>query len=653
VDVQSKNLLENAEKRKKLLIALAAFAIAALTALTFYRVIFNGFTNWDDGGYITQNETIRGFTWDNIKAWFSLSYSVGEFFQPVRWFAYALIYSLFGLNPAGYHLASYIFHIINAVLVFWLLMKITRSNLFVSFAAAALFAVHPQRVESVAWASELKDVLYVFFFVLAFISFIKYRRSALRGYYALCLILAALSLMSKPTAVTFPFLMILWDFYEAKEFKKIFLYDKIPFIIFSVAAALAVLSVRNEALKMSQVTGAVETIRPLETRILLAINSISFYLYKTIDPRRLSAFYQYPEVISIGMWQYYVPLIVFAVIAAGCIYSLRYTKKVVFGFLFFIIAFSPHSHLVAHASFCYSDRATCLASIGFFWLAAWGLWQFWRMKKGRIFIRSSVGVFLILVFAGLCWLSTDRIKIWKNAETLWLSVTEYDPDVAFAYYNLGSIADNEGRTDDAGKFFQRSVQIEPDYYSGYKALAGVLQRQGDIPGAIAAYENCVRIIPDEEIHTELAKLCLETKNYGKALKHCSKALEINPRYSPALFNLGNVYLYVKEYDKAIEQYKKAVDADPNAYGAYENIGIIYLRRGDPDTALEYFRRSLEINKGDPFTYVNISRAFLKKGLYDEALEQLDKALALEVPASFRESIEKDRRDLLNMIERRK
>ena len=652
--MELKKLAEDEEKRKRLLIALAAFAVAALTALTFYRAIFNDFTNWDDGAFIIENEIIREFSGENIKSWFTVGVTTTwDFFQPVKLFGYALIYRFWELNPAGYHLTSYVFHIINGVLVFWLLMKITRSNLFVSFAAATLFAIHPMRVESVAWASELKDVLYVFFYVLAFISFIKYRRSRSKRYYGLCLVLAALSLMSKPTAATFPLLMILWDFYEAKKFKKIFLFDKIPFIIFSIAAALAVLSVRNEALEISQVTEAAETIRPLYTRVLLAINSISFYLYKTIDPRRLSAFYQYPEVIKIGLWQYYVPLIIFAVIAAGCIYSLRYTKKVVFGFLFFVIAFSPHSHLVVHASFCYSDRATCLASIGFFWLAAWGLWQFWRMKKGRIFIRSFVSVFLILVFAGLCWLSTERIKIWKNAETLWMSVIEYDPDVAYAYYNLGAIANHEGRTDDAAGFFQKSVQVEPDYYAGYRALADVLQRQGDVSGAIAAYEECIRIIPDEDIHTELAKLYLETKDYGKALEHCSKALEINPRYSPALFNLGNVYLYVQKYDKAIETYEKTVAIDPKAYGAYENIGLIYLRRGDPDTALEYFRKSLEISGGDCFTHVSMSRAFLKKGLYDKGLEQLDKALDLEPSASVRESIEKDRRDLLNMIERRK
>jgi len=645
-----REMLKDEEKRKRLLIFLAGFSIAVLTAVTFYPALQNGFVNYDDGGYIFENPGIRGFTWENIKSWFSLWYGIGEFFQPVRWVAYALIYEFFGLDPFGFHLASYIFHTINAVLVFWLLMKITRSNLFVSFTAAMLFAIHPMRVESVAWASEMKDVLYLFFYVLAFIAFINYRRELRKRFYVLSLILFMLSLMSKPTAMTFPFVMVVWEFYEGKRFEKIHILDKIPFLIPSIITSAIVIHVRNECLGFSTIRKSIEEHRPLYTRILIAINSFSFYLYKTFDPRRLSSFYTYPRVVSIRMWRYYVPIIVLAVSAAGSLFSLKYTKKIMFGFLFFIVAFLPHSHLVAYATFSYSNRATYLASLGFLLLIAYLLYEFWRIGKGSLLVRALCVVLLMVVFGELSWLSARRVGVWKDAETLWKHVLDYDPNSTFAYFNLGNIVDNDDRPEEAKRYYQESIKVYPQYYEGHDALAGVLEREGDTLGAIAMYQKCLELLPGDNTHAELGKLYLRLKNYSKAKEHCEKAIEMNPENPAAHFNLGNVYLYVKKYDRAIEEYEKTVAINPKAYGAYENMGIIHLRRGDPDRALEYYRKSLEITKGDPFTYVNFSRAYIVKGLYKEALGELDKALALARETRLVNMIEERRQAILKAIE---
>jgi len=577
-------------------VALAIAGIVIVTAATFFNVTGNGFV-WDDKTTIEENPVIREFSLSNIRSMFSIQYNIREFFNPTRWLAYAAIYRFFGLDAGAYHAASLLLHIIDAVLVFVLLMKISRANIFVSFVAGMLFAIHPTRVESVAWATQLKDQLYALFFLLSFLAFISYRRGDNKRYYMISFILYALSLMSKPTASTLPLLLVLWDYYEHSKFKKIFILDKIPFLVLIIPMALMVITVRNAALKDSGLEiSDVEKMRPFFSRALLTINSVSFYLHKTIYPRALSALYPYPEDISILSWKYYVPVIVFVLILGACIVSLRYTKKVFFGFFFFLIVISPHSQIVAHGGYSYVDRGTYIPLVGFFWIFAYFLYQFWKMQKFRLAGRIGCVLLLAGVFGALSFLSFKRTEVWKDNMALWKSVLEYDPNCGRAHYYLGAAYRSAGDQENALKHYARSIELDPDAVSPRMHTANIYYEKGD---------------------------------FNKALEFYREVLKKRPKKYAALLNVGNIFRRRKDYERAIDFYTRAIESKPDVPDAYVNLGGVYQELGRPEDAAQYYGKALELRRENFEALYHYAQLSASLGRHKEALKKAKKALSLK------------------------
>jgi len=348
--------------KKQIKLFLPLIAILFITYLSFSPSIKAGFINWDDNEYVTENPDIRSLSFDNIKK-ISSSFYVGCYL-PITMLSYSIEYHYYKLDPHIYHSVNLILHLINCLLVYWLFILLCR-NKFIAFAVALLFGIHPLHVESVAWISERKDLLYSLFFILSLIFYIYYRESEKRDrkilkYYFLSIISFLLSLFSKPMAVSLPIILLLIDYLFHTPIKAKIFTEKISFFLLSlIFGIVAILGQQTAGATSSKSTFA------LADNILIACHGIILYLYKLIIPINLSAIYPYPKsVMSSCILSPFILLIIFG----GVIYSLKYTRKILFGFLFFLITILPVLKLVPIGYAMIADRYTYIPYLGIFYI---------------------------------------------------------------------------------------------------------------------------------------------------------------------------------------------------------------------------------------------------------------------------------------------
>jgi len=629
-------LFESEKRKQQIFRGAALLAVAIVTAVTFYGVTANDFLHWDDNIYVVDNPFIRDLSWQNIKTMFSVlpDPPVRTIYHPLMWFSYALDYKFFGLNPRAYHTTNYLIHIVNSILVFWLLMKITRSNIFISFIVSTLFGIHPLHVESVVWVSERKDVLYAFFYILSFIAFITYRRAEKKRYYLVSLVLFLLSLMSKPSAITLPFVLILWDFYERKKFEKSFFTDKIPYILAGLAFSL--ISINNRYFIFTKApAGFVRgPISSLQSRALLAMSSVFFYIYKAVCPVKLSALYPYPQNISIFSLKFFLPIIGILLLLGLCAASLRYTKKIFFGFFLYLIVLAPFSGIIEWGrGFSYLDRATYISAVGLFFLFACGLYEFWKLQRFRRFARGACVVILIFVVGILSKLSFERIKVWKNDMTLWTSVIEYDSGVALAHYQLANAYYSAGDYQSALDRYRKSLALglrKSEVEGACSGIERIYRRNGDLDGILLFYQELLEQYPDNYLFLmNIAAAYQELKNYEKALHYCEKAIRARPDKPDGYSCLADCYVSKGMIREAEENYRKAIERDKHFLPALINYSGLLFSRGEYRGAAGRLTEALEVQPEDVQARMMRAACYEGAGDYERAIEDLKRAIELE------------------------
>jgi len=524
----------------KFKVALCIGVILIVTFIAFYPSLRNGFVNWDDNGYVTQNRFIRSFSFGNIKQIFS-SFFVSHY-QPVTILSYLFEYHFFKLNPFGYHLTNLILHALNCLLVFWLVFILT-GRISVACLTALLFGIHPLQVESVAWISERKNVLYALFFLAAIICYCYYRRLRQpEKYYSASLILFGLSLLSKISAVTFPFVLLLIDYFFSRKRDKGWLIDKIPFFILSfIFGMIGVIGpypfrpVGNEF--------AVNLIN----QIAIASQAIIFYLSKILLPLKLSCLYPFFGIRDTSLSLYF--MITLIMLLAIVIFSRKYTRKVIFGSSFFLISILPALRLISTGEIVVADRYVYLSSLGIFYILAEGLfWLYSRKIKYSSFLRCLILVILTGGIGVLMSLTWQRCQVWKNSLSLWSDVLKNYPNIAPAYNQRGEYLFGNGEYDQARSDFllaidtsaQHRYSLNRKYY--YLNLGNLYRATGKNLEAIAIFEQLIKS---------------------------------NPRDAEAYFNLANLYDELNEKNKAVAFYKKAIEIDPQHVNARYYLGVLY------------------------------------------------------------------------------
>ncbi len=443
---------------RDLRILAAALLVLAVTSAAFLPSLKNGFVNWDDHLYVTQNPAIRSLAPAAVGEIFS-SFSVANY-QPLTIFSYALDYHFSGEDPFGYHATNLVFHLFNALLVFGLVLLIG-GRVWVACLTALLFGVHPLHVESVAWVSARKDVLYAFFFLAALICYVHYlRRPAARRYYYGALVLFLFSLLSKATAIILPLVLFLLDFYLGRTDRRLALADKAPFFVLALVFGGLGFFAQHAA-------GAVRhpELFNVVDKLLIVPFALAFYLFKTVWPAGLSCLY--PYFAFPGNPMFFASLIALFVAGLGAAVFVwgRSSRAVAFSSLFFLLTLLPVLQIVPLGRIIVADRYAYLPLLGLFYGFSEGV--SWLYARGFRRAGRAVRVFLVVFAAGcvvgLGVLTAGRCAVWRDSGTLWRDALIHYPASSIACNNLGVFYVQSGRDEEAAELFRRALEIDPAY----------------------------------------------------------------------------------------------------------------------------------------------------------------------------------------------
>lgn len=584
---------------KKFKIVIPIFLILVVVSVSFYPALKNNFTNWDDDLYVTENKVIQSITLENLKN-ISTSFFITHY-QPVTIFSYLLEFRFFKLNPFNYHLTNLILHLLNCLLVFWVIYMLT-GKVSISCLTALFFGIHPMQVESVAWISERKNVLYAFFFLGSMISYLYYlRKGRALKYYSLCLVLFILALLSKSMAISLPLVLLLIDYFTSRKIDLAVFIEKIPLLALSLIFGLLACFGGY----LSQVFSN-DTLYGLLTRLMGASGDIIFYLNKLFLPIKLSVLYPCPEINNNSFYLYSLFMVIILLVAV--VISTRYSKKVIFGsglfllMVFPVIRFLPLNEVVA------ADRYIYLPAIGIFYLFAEGfIWLYRRRTIYCRFIRIFLIIVLVAVIIFLGCSTWKRSRVWENSLSLWNDVLRNYPDIFSAYDKRGEYFLSQGEYEKAHSDFTKAIAISnhypfnPAYKYYYLNLGNSLRALGRNSEAIAVFEKLIR---DAQAYFDLVKIKYPSGNQNNVIAANRMKIE-----AEAYFNLANIYDSLGEKDKAIALYIRAIEICPKNINAHYYLGVLYANLNRKEEAIAEFFEIIEIDSTYSLAYGQLAQIY--------------------------------------------
>ena len=599
---------------------LSCSIIAIVTFVAFLPSLQNGFTNWDDDRYVSANPDIRGVSAGHIATIFTSVYL--NHYLPVTMLSYMGEYSLFKSNPAAYHFTSLLLHVINALLLFGLIHALT-GNYFVSMLTALLFAIHPLRVESVAWIAEMKGVLSASFFFLSLISYVRYRKSGLRAHYAACVLSLLLSLFSKSMSTSQPFVLLLLDYAMGRKIDKKALLEKVPFFVISaVFVFIAYFSVQDTMNQGPHFSFVQLLLGP-------AYNSC-FYLIKTIFPVHLSALYNIGEQNHFLTVKMALSAVALCVMAAALYYSRHSSKIAVFSALFFIITLLPVLQIVPSGGWTtVADRYTYIPLIPVYFLFA-ALCSFLLKKtfQNSKAARTSLVIGVLAIVIVLSFMTYRRCGVWRNGFTLWNDVVTSSPS-SVAYSNRGFAYASRHDYTRAIQDYNCAIGLNPTYAPIFNHRGNAYSAMGNVTRAIDDFNQAIALDPHYAQAFGNRGIAYKTAgNFDRAVEDFTQAIRLAPKYAMAYSNLGGAYCYKGEMDQSIEAYDQAIRLDPECAEAYYGRGLALCLKGDLKRAVEDYDRAIELNPEYAEAYNNRGVAFKDMGELHRAIESFTRAIAL-------------------------
>ncbi|MDQ7825820.1 MAG: tetratricopeptide repeat protein [Candidatus Eremiobacteraeota bacterium] len=606
-------------------IVLALLLLVLVNFIAFSPSLGNGFINWDDEFLVTENPLIRDLSLKNITALFTPM--AGQHYIPMILLSFSVEHHFFGLNPFYYHLTNVILHLINIVLVFFLIWLLD-GRVLTAFLAAMLFGIHPLRVESVAWVSERKDLLYGLFFLASLIWYVLWLKEQKGIWYALSLVFFLFSLLSKTMSVTLPFLLLLLDYLFQRKIGRKTLVEKIPYLV--LAGALAALLVHSlysgSAVKEKMVFNAAHN-------MLLAGYLLLFYLGKIMLPLGLSPVYPYHESIEqilpphCGLYfAISLSATVLILIAAGR------SRRLVFGWLFFLITIFPVLQLVPTLGReLTADRNTYIPSIGIIYLACEGLtWLYaTAAPRGRA-LRAALTIAVLAViclFGSMTW---HMCAVWKNGLTLWSEVVRCYPRSFIGHHFRGTWHVNQGNLDEALKDFDNAVAVAPANPEPFLARGKVYVMKGDSARALADFNEAITLRPDfAEAYFERGNLLSRQGEGEKALEDFSRIIAIAPRRPEGYCIRGDCLRSLARHDEALVDYGKALELDPSFPAALKSRGNLFYGRGEYDRALSDYEKAIALGKDEAEVHFNCGNICLAGGRPEKALSHYSAVIKLE------------------------
>lgn len=565
-----------ADNLKTLYITIAV----VITAIAFLPSLFNGFVDLDDTSYVVNNELIKNFSFEKAGKIFTRAF-VGCY-CPLAVISYIPEYHLFKLNPFAYHLTNYLLHLAVTILVFCLIYLLLE-NMEAAFISAILFGIHPLHVESVAWISERKDLLCAIFYIAALISYLGYIRHKKPAYYLSLFGYSLLAFLSKPMAVTIPFILVLLDYLAARRVTFRSILEKLPFFILSLVFGFINLHFQSSV-------GATALKATFGVKLYFLSKAIPFYLSKIILPVNLSVMYLYHDVSpgQISEIKYYVGISIVLFILV--IFSATYSRKIIFGSTFFFITLLPVLKIIPAGDSFAADRYMYLPSIGIFYIFSVFIT---RLLNNRIAIIKFSAIALIsLAVVSLSVLARNRCLVWKDTESLYMDILKKYPTRPPIYNDLGAFFAEKGDYAKAIKCFHVALALDKNY-------AG-------------AKDNLTRALSGKRLKE------IRDKGGDYLNAQLEKAKDVTEKVK-LLNRMGLAEGQAHNLDKAVELFKEAIGLDPDYAESYHNLGYAYYIKGEVKTAEEYFKKTLELDPSHKNARMNLD--FIRENRGTDGMER--------------------------------
>lgn len=585
-------------------------SIVVLFVILSFRPCFDaGFVNLDDDVLVTGNPQIKSLSAKSVAKMFLAPYN--GLYHPLVTLSYAVERRIFGLDPAVYHTTNLLLHVFNTLLVFWMLFLLKKDVLFAAL-GALFFGIHPVHVESVAWISERKDVLYGFFFLGSLVFYLRYVLSAKRVDFAFSLVFFVLSLFSKSMAVSLPLVIVLIDVYSKRSRDKKVIMEKLPFLAVALvfgALALLVHYVRGPR-------GGAPSIDPAAA-VIEASNNILFYAVKFFHPSGLSVHYPYSGAGWSGFFgSMFAALPLIAILTVISIRLFKHNRLAVFGAFFYVLAILPASQIIPFGQKVPADRYNYIPSIGLLMLALELLWRFyaWRTVFNRV--KKAVVVFAVFFLAIYSSNATfNRCLVWEDSIILWNDVIRKHPYSARAYkFRADAYKDNK-EYEKAFVNYAKAIELKEDYAESYNNRGNLYNALGRHADAVADF---------------------------------TKAVEILPGYTDAVYNRALAWQGAGKPKKALEDYSHVIMKDPGHAAAFNNRGVLLARMGDMSGAVRDFNSAVCLDPEFDSAYLNRALALYELGDHEGARRDARRLAGrrVKLPEKFVKKLLKEQRKMI-------
>ena len=585
-------------------------ALSLMTFVVFSPVLWNDFVEWDDQVNLYENPSYRGLGAAQFKYFFT-TVLMGHYI-PLTWITFGLDYVLWGMNPMGYHLTSLIVHAASAVALYLVALRILRkattlagAPLLVGAVAATLsFVLHPLRAESVAWATERRDVLSGLFFFLTILAYLKMsdssgprRRWLLAGAAGLYL----LALASKASVMVLPAVLVLLDIYPLRRFDRRTLLEKIPFVVLGVAGAAGMYYAQNANHFITPLERY-----PLTARIGMMFYSLWFYVEKTVLPLGLSPLYELPARVNPLAGRFLLPALAVTAITGTLVALRRRWPAGLTVWACYVVALGPVIGLIHSGHQLTHDRYSYLPAIGLALLFG-GLAGVLAREALAGTLRPSIARALsatgVLAVLGLATLSFHQLQVWRDTDTLWRYAIDSEPDCSICHGNLGVYLGNRGQAEEARQHFERTLVLRPDNAKTYHHLGYIHATKGEFKEAAEAYDKYLKRYPND---------------------------------ADGLTNMGATLMALGRPGEALDILRRAEKINPNSPFVNTNLGWAIGETGHPAESLRYFRRAIAIKWNMAHPWSGLVKFFKEAGQRDAAftalgiLRMLDPAMANRV-----------------------
>jgi protein O-mannosyl-transferase len=653
---------------------LIGLLLALITLLAYLPASRDGFVNYDDQDYVTENSVVqKGLTWTGIKWAFTTSHASN--WHPITWLSHMADCELFGLNPGAHHLVNVLFHTANAVLLLVLLLRLT-GELWPSLFVAALFAWHPLHVESVAWISERKDVLSTFFALLTLLAYTRYAQCVTSDrwqvartekvapapapsrvtrhvslFYGLALIFFALGLMSKPMLVTLPFVMLLLDYWPlgrisdsknapapASQLSTLnhLLFEKWPFFLLATVSCVVTFLVQSQ--RSGDAVASLELV-PLHYRFCNALVSYGLYLLKMVWPVGLAVFYPLPDHLTWILMAATTSAVVLVIISSFVWRAGRARAYLPVGWLWFLGTLVPVIGLVQVGGAALADRYTYIPSIGVFVAVTFGVCD---LADRFQFPKKAIATAAALILATCLILTENQLRYWHDSETLFAHALAVTKNNHVAHVNLGVALEQKGKLNEALAEYRAAEQLAPELYHIHNNLGNLLDNLGHPNNALTEYRWAVLLNPRlPSLHNGAGIVLAELGRFDEAMGQFKEAARLDPTYPWAHFEIGKMRLKQGRDAEAIDEFRAALRIDPNnfqilAYTAHVLAADENPQIRDGQTALVLaVKAKFLTGEAQPFVLDALGMACAETGDFINAQEVTQRAIDLATAAKMK------------------